>query len=147
MEQNMMPEASPELQYILECSSALASNRYEEAMLIFQKGLNESESRADQIKVSELIQLLRFLLLEIDLSLGTDFAVKWRKMSQQTSSEPTEPTCSFCAKKQSEVFKIIAGHGGRICDECVRTCLEVLIGIIAEEASKNNTGNDPNKEG
>jgi hypothetical protein len=139
-------ETQSDLKYILECRKAISEQRYEEAVLLFSKGLRESELHSEQIKVSDLISLLRTLFIEIELSLGADFAIKWRKMAQQTSREFTEPTCSFCAKKQSEVFKIIAGHGGYICDECVRTCLEVLIGIIAEEANKNNTGNDPNKE-
>jgi len=34
--------------------------------------------------------------------------------------------CSFCAKPEHEVSKIIAGPGIYICDECVRLCNEIL---------------------
>jgi hypothetical protein len=131
MSHSIFADASPELKYILECSKALADKRYEEAMLIFQKGLVESEQQADRIRVSELITLLRFLLLEIELNLGADFAVRWRKMAELPAQKTEEPNCSFCAKKQSEVLKIIAGHGAFICDECIRRSLDILISSLA----------------
>jgi len=34
--------------------------------------------------------------------------------------------CSFCAKNQDEVKKLIAGPEVFICDECVRLCLEIV---------------------
>ena len=40
--------------------------------------------------------------------------------------------CSFCAKTQKQVRKLIAGPGVYICDECVELCNE----IISEEAVK-----------
>ena len=39
--------------------------------------------------------------------------------------------CSFCAKSQHEVRKLIAGPKEVfICDECVRLCLDILIDEI-----------------
>lgn len=35
-------------------------------------------------------------------------------------------TCSFCGKKQTEVDKIIQGHGVTICNECVIRCYSLL---------------------
>lgn len=35
-------------------------------------------------------------------------------------------SCSFCSKSQSEVKKLIAGHGVYICDECVVLCHQIL---------------------
>jgi hypothetical protein len=43
-----------------------------------------------------------------------------------TVSVPQALRCSFCAKLDSEVSKIIAGPGIFICDECVRLCNEIL---------------------
>lgn len=40
--------------------------------------------------------------------------------------------CSFCAKTQKQVRKLIAGPGVYICDECVELCNE----IISEESVK-----------
>ena len=34
--------------------------------------------------------------------------------------------CSFCAKEQSAVKKLIAGPAVHICDECVRLCDKIL---------------------
>jgi len=34
--------------------------------------------------------------------------------------------CSFCAKSQTEVKKLIAGPGIFICDECVGLCLPII---------------------
>jgi len=34
--------------------------------------------------------------------------------------------CSFCAKPELEVAKIIAGPGIYICNECVQTCNDIL---------------------
>jgi len=37
-----------------------------------------------------------------------------------------ELSCSFCGSKQSEVQKIIAGPGVFICDNCTRSCFEII---------------------
>jgi hypothetical protein len=34
--------------------------------------------------------------------------------------------CSFCGKGQDQVWKLVAGPGVFICDECVELCTEVL---------------------
>lgn len=39
--------------------------------------------------------------------------------------------CSFCAKAQTDVVKLIAGPGVFICDECVARCVP----LMAEEPS------------
>ena len=44
-------------------------------------------------------------------------------------SDPANPAplvCGFCAKTQSEVKKLIAGHKGNICDECTTLCMSIL---------------------
>lgn len=35
--------------------------------------------------------------------------------------------CSFCAKSQHEVAKLIAGPGVYICDQCIGLCDEILV--------------------
>jgi len=37
-----------------------------------------------------------------------------------------EPVCSFCAKTQDEVKKLVAGPDVYICDGCIQLCLEIL---------------------
>jgi ATP-dependent Clp protease ATP-binding subunit ClpX len=41
-------------------------------------------------------------------------------------TKPSELRCSFCAKLQTEVRKLIAGHNGAICDECVKVCHRIM---------------------
>lgn len=147
MEEDLFMNAPAELQYLLQCCEAVTEERYEEAILLFHQGLLENQKEPDQIKTSDLLPLLHALFREIELSLGPNIAIKWRKLWEQThkAEKLVEPTCSFCIKKQSEVFKLIAGHGGYICDECVRTCLNVLIDIIANESNKEHGKNHSDK--
>ena len=34
--------------------------------------------------------------------------------------------CSFCGKPQDEVYRLIAGPGVYICNECVELCLSLI---------------------
>ncbi len=44
--------------------------------------------------------------------------------------------CSFCAKTQDEVRKLVAGPSVYICDECVELCVDIL----SEELDNQSTG-------
>ncbi|HZK40883.1 MAG TPA: ATP-dependent Clp protease ATP-binding subunit ClpX [Atribacterota bacterium] len=35
--------------------------------------------------------------------------------------------CSFCGKTQEEVYKIVAGPGVCICDECIKVCNDIIL--------------------
>ncbi len=35
--------------------------------------------------------------------------------------------CSFCGKTQDEVYKIVAGPGVCICDECIKVCNDIIL--------------------
>lgn len=41
--------------------------------------------------------------------------------------------CSFCAKSQQEIKKLIAGPTAFICDECVELCNEILLDTDGSE--------------
>jgi len=44
-----------------------------------------------------------------------------------TVNGPSVLRCSFCAKPQSEVRKLIASHNDvAICDECVKVCHRIM---------------------
>jgi ATP-dependent Clp protease ATP-binding subunit ClpX len=47
-------------------------------------------------------------------------------MGKDHSRSATHLVCSFCAKTQEEVRKLIAGPGIYICDECVDLCNDIL---------------------
>lgn len=51
-------------------------------------------------------------------------------MSKKT--EEKELRCSFCGKTQDEVYKIVAGPGVCICNDCISLCSEILNGDIDE---------------
>ena len=38
----------------------------------------------------------------------------------------SEPACSFCGKKQSEVMVLIAGARAFICDECAMLAVQMI---------------------
>lgn len=40
--------------------------------------------------------------------------------------------CSFCAKGQDQVSKIVAGPSAYICDECVELCRDIIAGDLGE---------------
>ncbi len=46
--------------------------------------------------------------------------------------------CSFCAKSQDQVRKLIAGPGVYICDECIDLCNEILDEELIDSQSKMN---------
>jgi ATP-dependent protease Clp ATPase subunit len=52
----------------------------------------------------------------------------------------SEPTlyCSFCAKSQHEVVRLIAGPTAFMCNECVVLCF----GIIAEDSARQMRADD-----
>jgi len=47
--------------------------------------------------------------------------------------------CSFCAKTQDQVRKLIAGPGVYICDECIDLCNEILDEELLESQAKTNS--------
>ncbi len=47
-------------------------------------------------------------------------------MREPASRATPEIRCSFCAKEEREVSKIIAGPGIYICDGCVTRCNDIL---------------------
>jgi ATP-dependent Clp protease ATP-binding subunit ClpX len=52
-----------------------------------------------------------------------------RKLERATGRKlPTALHCSFCAKSQGEVEKLIAGPFVFICNECVGMCVEIIDG-------------------
>jgi len=50
-----------------------------------------------------------------------------KKLRGLKKQEPRELTCSFCGKKKSEVSKLIqADSGVTICNECLKTCIDII---------------------
>lgn len=52
-------------------------------------------------------------------------------MVSALSADPMR--CSFCAKSQVEVEKLVAGPGVFICDECIALCNEIVADELLKE--------------
>jgi ATP-dependent Clp protease ATP-binding subunit ClpX len=53
------------------------------------------------------------------------------------SGDDREKTrCSFCAKPQDQVRKLVAGHGVYICDECIELCNEIVEDELSSDDAK-----------
>lgn len=63
------------------------------------------------------------------LAVGDEIVIRIIEASvcdEPKNKEVTNIHCSFCAKKQSDVTKLIAGPGVYICDQCVGSCTYAL---------------------
>ena len=54
--------------------------------------------------------------------------------------------CSFCAKSQDQVRKLIAGPGVYICDECIDLCNEILDEELIDTKAKLNNAQQSQKK-
>ena len=51
--------------------------------------------------------------------------------------------CSFCGKTQEEVYKIVAGPGVCICDECIKVCNDIILDRRKKEGRPFDLKNVP----
>lgn len=64
-----------------------------------------------------------------EAEVGRAMALKRIAELELEESKMAKPTmyCSFCAKSQHDVKKLIAGPSSFICDECVELCMQIII--------------------
>ena len=60
-------------------------------------------------------------------------------MPRESGKHGGNLVCSFCAKTQDEVRKLVAGPGVYICDECVELCNDILSEEL-DEGTHNGSG-------
>ena len=51
------------------------------------------------------------------------------------TAAPEAMCCSFCAKSQSDVAKLVAGPGVFICDECISLCHQIITEELKQTGS------------
>ncbi|MEZ4387561.1 MAG: ATP-dependent Clp protease ATP-binding subunit ClpX [Candidatus Krumholzibacteriia bacterium] len=57
-------------------------------------------------------------------------------MKRRTNGSPQMIKCSFCARGQDEVAKLVAGPNSvYICNECIKLCNDILEGELMDEAT------------
>ncbi|OAN71114.1 hypothetical protein A8B82_21210 [Sulfitobacter sp. EhC04] len=61
-----------------------------------------------------------------DLRAKLEIAIKERDEAKATLADLRPLRCSFCAKAQHDVKKLIAGPTVFICDECVDLCADIV---------------------
>src|SRR6266850_8452709 len=110
---------APELEYILKSCKAIRNGRYEDSLQLLKEGLRENFGIAEKIDPAEFITLLRALVTVIEVKFETD-------IENTLNSVAKDFKCSFCGKSQSEVWRLIKGEAGSICNECIKTCSEML---------------------
>ena len=47
-------------------------------------------------------------------------------MMSNNTNDREEVVCSFCGKSQDQVFRLLAGPGVYICNECIDLCSDIL---------------------
>jgi hypothetical protein len=53
----------------------------------------------------------------------------------RTASQETL-NCSFCAKSQFDILKLVAGPGVYICNECIDLCNEIIVQELDHQGSR-----------
>ena len=57
-------------------------------------------------------------------------------MKRRQNGSPQMIKCSFCARGQDEVAKLVAGPSSvYICSECIKLCNDILEGELLDEAT------------
>ena len=59
------------------------------------------------------------------------------------TASPEALCCSFCAKTQFEVEKLVAGPGVYICDECVDLCNQIIVEELKRKPSRTRNAGPP----
>jgi hypothetical protein len=60
----------------------------------------------------------------------------WRRAGDGRGHGKAPLRCSFCAKSQGEVRKLIAGPKVYICDECIQLCVDIMAEEWEEEVRR-----------
>jgi ATP-dependent protease Clp ATPase subunit len=70
-------------------------------------------------------------------------AVRRRRVSRTASYEAV--SCSFCAKRQFDVLKLVAGPGVYICNECIDLCNQIMVEELGGKAAQAGDDAPPAK--
>jgi hypothetical protein len=112
----------------VECADLVNDQKYGAALSLFQQAVGrflESKSAPKRGEVArELLQIGTALEETLKRAIGDE----WDKHIPKFEDVSKAASCSFCAKSQSEVRKLVAGPSVHICDECIVLCNNILAG-------------------
>jgi hypothetical protein len=112
----------------VECADLVNDQKYGAALRLFQQAVGrflESKSAPKRGEVArELLQIGTALEETLKRAIGDE----WDKHIPKFEDVTKAASCSFCAKGQSEVRKLVAGPSVHICNECIVLCNNILAG-------------------
>jgi hypothetical protein len=110
----------------VECADLINGQKYGAALKTFQQAVANFLDAKTTPKRNEIARQLFQIGSSLEETLKHAFGDKWESQIPQFKDDNKLLTCSFCGKNQNEVGKLIAGPSVHICNECVRTCDEIL---------------------
>jgi hypothetical protein len=104
---------------------AILRESYEEAFSLLKRDLSEAKLKfaGDRRLVRLIVEVLGVVVI-LEGSLKQALADHWE--NEVSPREKREEVCSFCGKARSEVFNMVAGSSGFICNECIKLCSEIV---------------------
>ena len=118
--------ATPNEFGFVECADLINGQKYGAALKTFQHAVANFLDAKTTPKRHEIARQLFQIGSSLEETLTRAFGDRWESQIPQFAEENKLLTCSFCNKGQNEVVKLIAGPSVHICNECVRTCDEIL---------------------
>ena len=108
---------------LADARTAIANQKYRDALSSLQKGLDQKYDPAELDSLS-LLQHFLGLVWILEFNLRQADGIDWQARIPTIPEKNTK--CSFCEKTYAEVAKLISGTEANICDECVGVCNEIL---------------------
>jgi len=118
----------------VECADLITEQHYARALKFFQLAVSRFLESKSTPKRTEIARQLLQIGTVLDETLKKAYGDRWEQEIPQFTDEQSESSCSFCAKAEHEVRRLIAGPAVQICNECVELCS----GIIADEPENKN---------
>jgi ClpX C4-type zinc finger protein len=120
----------------VECADLISGQHYARALKFFQLAVSRFLESKSTPKRTEIARQLLQIGTVLEETLKKAYGARWEQEIPQFTDEQSESSCSFCARGEREVRRLIAGPAVQICNECVELCS----GIIADESENKNPG-------
>src|SRR4029078_472645 len=111
----------------VECADLITEQHYARALKFFQLAVSRFLESKSTPKRTEIARQLLQIGTVLEETLKKAYSDPWEQEIPQFNDEQSESSCSFCAKAEHEVRRLIAGPAVQLCDECV----DLSLGIIA----------------
>jgi hypothetical protein len=110
----------------MECVEQISDQKYGAALRSFKSAVDKLLRSKSPAGIGEVGVHLQNVVVALEETLQKAYGNKWDAHIPSFREEPREISCSFCAKEQHEVQRIIEGPSVHICDQCVKLCSDML---------------------